>query len=926
MRNKKLIAILVAGLFAEGTAWADDNFNWSGNLELGGRATNTDGATRNGARGTSATTLTPFTGPEDAAKAQEYQDPSSGVIGVIDVRGSNRAYYMSLFGENLGRDDQYIFARGGGYDVFKVGFYSDRMPHNLSFNALTPLNWPGSSLQPAPAGAYPPATNPATWNNFEYGLQRNTIGGNVEVNARSPFFGRVDYNEVQTTGIRPSSGQLGTGSGNGLIEFGLPTDYVTKNSVIEGGYKGRNWNVKLGYLNSKFSSNTGDTAQWGNFYMRSALDTSLQPQDNELQKWTLNFAMRDLWLDSTMLVRLTQSTLTSDFGVESAGLKPAGTATQAPSGIPAAVGNLVTAPSSSTFYGEHKTTTATFSLQSTPMPGLGTRLYYEYYDKQNDSTPINYAAGALPSTATAPCTNTATRYCMAAYTAPEPFEYTKNEFGLEANYGFGRYGKLLGGLNFVYTDRNLEPAPQTDDMRLWAEWRASMGDTLSGRLKYQFMQRDSELNPSYTNNASNVQPTTVPYYFRAYDVGNFDQNMVKFNVDWNPMALLTIGFGATWRQTDYKDFYFGRNEDTTQNYDLTVSYGNADKFLLTGIANWGETTFDQSYRNTASGASPTPGGTQTATTFDWGTHNTQENWLFAVLADWMATDKLKLTGSASWSETNGGVDFWSGSYAGAGGFNGGPLVNYITDNTRTERYQIKGEYRINRNWSATAGYAYEKYDYEDDQMRGYASFYPYYQNLGGTNNTWNSGAFTNPSYKNNIFFITAKYSFDTPQTPARLVAQAPAPAPVAKPVPPPPPPAPAPAPAPTVQKITLDSKVLFDFDKAVLKPEGKAAIDSQVVGKLAQIQKLEVVLVSGHTDPLGTDAYNQKLSERRAETVRDYLVSKGVPKDKIEALGLGEKQLLPGVVCEQKNLKEKIACLQPHRRVEIQAKGEAVKR
>ena len=163
---------------------------------------------------------------------------------------------MSLFGENLGRDDQYIFARGGGYDVFKVQFYSDRMPHNLSFNALTPLNWPGSSLQPAPAGAYPPATNPATWNNFDYGLQRNTIGGNVEVNAKSPFFFRVDYNEVQTTGIRPSSGQLGTGSGNGLIEFGLPTDYTTKNSMLEGGYKGKNWNVKLGFLDSKFSSNS----------------------------------------------------------------------------------------------------------------------------------------------------------------------------------------------------------------------------------------------------------------------------------------------------------------------------------------------------------------------------------------------------------------------------------------------------------------------------------------------------------------------------------------------------------------------------------------------------------------------------------------------------------------------------------------------
>ena len=154
------------------------------------------------------------------------------------------------------------------------------------------------------------------------------------------------------------------------------------------------------------------------------------------------------------------------------------------------------------------------------------------------------------------------------------------------------------------------------------------------------------------------------------------------------------------------------------------------------------------------------------------------------------------------------------------------------------------------------------------------------------------------------------------------VAEAPKPTPPPPPAPTPPPPAPSP---PQVQKITLDSKVLFDFDKAVLKPEGKSAIDSAVVSRIGQIQKLEVVLVTGHTDPLGTEAYNQKLSERRADAVRDYLVSKGVPKDKIEAIGVGEKQPVPGLVCDQKNLKEKIACLQPDRRVEVQVKGESTK-
>ena len=138
--------------------------------------------------------------------------------------------------------------------------------------------------------------------------------------------------------------------------------------------------------------------------------------------------------------------------------------------------------------------------------------------------------------------------------------------------------------------------------------------------------------------------------------------------------------------------------------------------------------------------------------------------------------------------------------------------------------------------------------------------------------------------------------------------------------------APAPAPAPQVQKITLASKALFDFDKAVLKPEGKAALDSEVISKLPDVSKLELVLVTGHTDRIGSQEYNQRLSERRANTVRDYLVSRGVPRDKIETLGMGKTQPIPGVVCNQKNMKELIACLAPNRRVEVEVKGEAVKR
>jgi OOP family OmpA-OmpF porin len=158
---------------------------------------------------------------------------------------------------------------------------------------------------------------------------------------------------------------------------------------------------------------------------------------------------------------------------------------------------------------------------------------------------------------------------------------------------------------------------------------------------------------------------------------------------------------------------------------------------------------------------------------------------------------------------------------------------------------------------------------------------------------------------------------------------APAPAPAAAP-PAPPPAAPAPAPTPAspgLQKITLASKALFDFDKAVLKPEGMAAIDREVISRLRDVTRLELVLVTGHTDRIGTQAYNQKLSERRANAVRDYLVTKGVPRDKIETLGMGKTQPVPGVVCNQPYPKERkalIECLAPNRRVEIEVKGEAI--
>ena len=151
-----------------------------------------------------------------------------------------------------------------------------------------------------------------------------------------------------------------------------------------------------------------------------------------------------------------------------------------------------------------------------------------------------------------------------------------------------------------------------------------------------------------------------------------------------------------------------------------------------------------------------------------------------------------------------------------------------------------------------------------------------------------------------------------PAAPAPAPTPRPAPAPAAAPAPAP---APAPAaavvPAPTSEKVTFAADAFFDFDKAVLKPEGRAKLDD-LVSKMGGLN-LEVIIAVGHTDSVGSDAYNQKLSIRRSEAVKAYLVGKGVEKNRVYTEGKGEKQ----PVADNKTAEGRAK----NRRVEIEVVG-----
>ncbi|WP_042013579.1 porin OmpA [Aeromonas fluvialis] len=191
---------------------------------------------------------------------------------------------------------------------------------------------------------------------------------------------------------------------------------------------------------------------------------------------------------------------------------------------------------------------------------------------------------------------------------------------------------------------------------------------------------------------------------------------------------------------------------------------------------------------------------------------------------------------------------------------------------------LGAEYAFNRDWAARLEYQYTTpYGDRDD---------------------------TGVRMDNGLLSLAAVYRF------GQVAPVAPAPAPE-----------PAPAPVMVEKQFTLSSDVLFDFNKATLKPEASQALDSLY----AQIEEARpkdgVATVIGHTDRIGSDAYNQKLSEQRAQSVADYLVGKGIPAAKINVEGRGKASPVTGDSCVSKSKRELIVCLAPDRRVDVKVEG-----
>ena len=702
--RQKLICILIANLFAAAAptfAQAQD-LRVTGSVSVGGIATDDDDA-------------------QDPYKLTEYRDLDDGALFGFDVRGRGGRYWFDLFGENIGRDDQYLNLRGGTYDVFKYRLYSDSLRHNFLYNGRTPYDGAGG---PAHRATFP-RLDPTTWNTIDSNYKRRDDGGFFEFQGVSPWYFRVDANQVTWKGTKPGSSSQGTSPGNGYVDLFFPVDYDTRNVTAEVGYSTKTMHASLSYMVSKFE-NSEELVTWTNGYYGNGIDTTYLAADNRYERFAGNFSWRGLPLAGTFAARFTIDELTSQV--------PLGTSVLGTTGG----GFLATGPNVPTYDGNVENETFTASYSFAPLRALDGKVYYNYRKRDDTSTHVSFSSTAIPG--------------------PEDnhhYSYKSNNAGFDAYWRFDRANRLGFGYDWNDTDRTRYEYDNTEDQRFFVEYKNTSLDNLSARVKYTYLDRQSNflLGGSGTGIAD---PAYMNRYVTAFDLADVKQDQFKVTVDWTAAPNLDIGFEAIYKKNDFEKNTLGRLSDKRNEYYLSASYGQPGGPRLTAFGDWEEVEYESMHRVTNFNAGQgifEPSAPPNATNYNWFGTVKEENWAVGLALDWPVAKNFRLNASAIYYKTDGMVDLALQEGVPTSVVRPVPLTYF--DDTKKTSFNVKGVYDFSKSLSLTAGYAYEKYEFSDEQYNGYRYTIPSSSNQ----NSYLSGIYAFPQYKANIFYGFVSWRF-----------------------------------------------------------------------------------------------------------------------------------------------------------------------
>jgi hypothetical protein len=714
--KKKLISILIANLFVAIPALAQDSLKVSGSVNLGGIYNDEDAV--------------------DPSKLNDIRDLSNGALFGWDIKGRSSRYWFDFFGENIGRDDQYINLKGGAYGSFKYRLYSDSLTRNFLEGGKTPYAGAGTANH---TNTTWPSLNDATWNRVDVGYDRRDDGGYFEFGGMAPWYFRVDANQVTTSGSKIGAASQGMSPVNGFVDLAFPTEFKTRNTVVEGGYSTKAMHIAISWMASKFETDNS-LMTWSNGFWSSGTDRTYFGDDNKYERWLINATFRQLPLNSVFALRYTKDELKSDVAV---GATVLGIAAGAPSGTAAT--QLPTGANTSTFNGRVDNETFTLALTSTPAKGLDTRIYYNDFNREDDSTHMAFNSAPVTST---------------VYTN-EPYSYSKKNWGFDAFYRINRQNRVGAGYDDLDMDRKDERYDynESQDKTWFVEWRTSMLENVTARVKYSNLDRKSDFKLGSAG--ANANSADYMYRFQtAFDAQDLKQDKWKITIDASPAEFLDLGLEFNWKDNDYqaKSDTLGRWKDKRDEIYASLSYGDPAAWRFTIFGDWERVKYDSQHRVVGTTTATTPPGPYdpnmppTATNYNWQGTNKDANYAYGLAIDWPASEKLKVSASFMYYKTDGQLDFAAPATIAAASY---PQPVSLYDDSKRQAINLKGTYAFSKAISLTAGYAYEKYEYKDAQYDGYRYTIP----AANRADSYFMGYYKDPNYKANIFYGWVTWKF-----------------------------------------------------------------------------------------------------------------------------------------------------------------------
>jgi MtrB/PioB family decaheme-associated outer membrane protein len=656
----------------------------------------------------------------------EYRDLDSGVTGALDLRGQSNAWYYNLFGENLGRDDQFVQLKGGRYGLAKFNVYSDDIIHNLTFGAITPFTGVGTNSLTFTGTA--PSTATATWNAFDYSVQHKNVGGAAEAQAGigSPIYFRVAANRKKSEGIKPL-GAAGTSPGGPAYELPAPIDWTTTDVSGEAGYSSKVAHFSVNVLYSKFEDHN-DFLTWRTPFVTTGanIESSTLAADSNLRRVGVNGMLKQLPLDSSLALRATYTKITNSM--------PIGTTFLAISGTTGA--NRLTNPCSPTFEGEVVNKSFSAAFNSHLGAALSSKVYWNWYERDNNSSHIVFTPSGPGSGGTCDIgpTGAALTTCSTEF-----LHFKKDNVGVELYYKLARGHKLTFGLDYMDTERERIDFDRSKETKAFVEYKTSAMEVADVRVKYQHLRRKAEF-------LEGDNPDLITRNFFRFDAAPLNRDTLKVVFDTTPAPLLDLGAEFIVKRNKYKDTLLGRNKDSRFELAFSASYGDPNALRLTAFADYERAQYDSMHWV---GATTTFPNTNTAgTTYLWESDVKDRNYLVGAAASWKLSERINLVGSLIWQKANGAVDFAAQSTV------ANPMNIDRYDNFRKKALNVRGMYAVTRHLDVSLGAAWEKYEYTDIQMDEYI-----YNIRTGTNQSFLTGAYAFPNYKASIVYATLAYRF-----------------------------------------------------------------------------------------------------------------------------------------------------------------------